>query len=243
MSFPPPRLTTAQLSAPLADQPVQTYGQQLLLGLRVPVGEIAAACGASRPLVSQWRQGQRFPGQRFQQLLAERYGIPVSAWTQLPQQPSGAPAPPAAPPAPEHPSSQVPSTLATTSTSTTQADEQPDASSASYTPVVMPKNASSLAHVDTMIEAVVQRMNDPRISTREHAAILDQWRKLMSMRIQAEARAALMEDATVRHHPKWRKLRDLIIDALLPYPDAARAVESAIQRAIGDESADEMETA
>ena len=252
-----PPMTTTNAPTSTTERAITTYGQQLLCAVRLPAGEIAKRLGVTRPAVSQWRLGYATPGPRPKSELEALYGIPVSAWTQRPL--ADAPAPPlAAPPtvpaelrqprAAEQPSSQVPGTLATvpsSSSTSTQADEQPDASSATGqpAPVVLVKGASSLAHVDTMIEAVLQRMNDARISTREHAAILDQWRKLMAMRIQAEARAALMEDATVRHHPKWRKLRDLIIDALIPYPDAARAVEAAIQRAIGDESADDMEPA
>lgn len=226
-------LTTVQVHQPSKARPVTTLGQQLLLRLSAPLGEIAASCGVTRAAVSQWRMGAAVPSVRCASLLEATHGIPSAAWRMRPDE-AGQPAtpPPALPaaPLPKHLTSRTPPPPAS------QPSEQPADEAPARAPVPqLPAHATSLDHVDAMIAQVVERMNDPRLTSREHASHLDQWRKLMGMRIQAEARAALMEDATIRAHPKWKRLKALIIDALLPFPDAARAVEAAIERAIGED--------
>jgi transcriptional regulator with XRE-family HTH domain len=222
-------MTTMAVRQPLSERAITTRGQQMLLDAPESQGEIATACGVSRPAVSQWRMGYAIPSPRCAAILFERLGIPTAAWRTRPITDADVEAEAAAATtrAAEQPGTQPASHQ-------TPADESPHGSSITPVPE-LPAHASALDHVDSMIKQVTERMNDPRISGREHSQHLDQWRKLMAMRIQAEARAALMEDATVRHHPKWRKLKGLIIDALIPFPAAAKAVEAAIQRAIGDE--------
>jgi hypothetical protein len=50
-------------------------------------------------------------------------------------------------------------------------------------------------------------------------------------RLEAQRRAEieLLESRIVREHPAWQRLRDAVLDALRPFPDAARAVLTAVQ--------------
>lgn len=211
-------MTTLAVRQPGVERSINTLGQQKLLEITDPIGTIAAKCGVTQPYVSQWRMGYNRPGPKVQARLHELYGIEPAAWRMRPLT-----------------EADVPPTI-----DDADASEPVDGVEQTAHPITpLPRHASALDHVDHMLAQLSERMADKTISARESSQLLDQWRKLMSMRMQAEQRAALLEDATVRNHPKWKRLKGLIIDALLPYPDAARAVESAIQRAIGDEQAEQ----
>ncbi|HSN26186.1 MAG TPA: hypothetical protein VLT45_07870, partial [Kofleriaceae bacterium] len=48
--------------------------------------------------------------------------------------------------------------------------------------------------------------------------------RLARLETARRAEAALLEARIVREHPTWRKLREALIGALKPHPEAARAV-------------------
>jgi hypothetical protein len=46
----------------------------------------------------------------------------------------------------------------------------------------------------------------------------------------------MVEPRTIKEHVEWRRLKRLIIDALLPHPAASKAVEAAILRVLGEDA-------
>ncbi len=54
--------------------------------------------------------------------------------------------------------------------------------------------------------------------------------KVLALRMRLEAAAELAEDRYVRDHPAWQRLERCILSALESYPDASRAVVTAISR-------------
>jgi transcriptional regulator with XRE-family HTH domain len=54
--------------------------------------------------------------------------------------------------------------------------------------------------------------------------------KVLALRMRLEAAGELAEDRYVRDHPAWQRLERCILSALEPYPDASRAVVTAISR-------------
>jgi hypothetical protein len=63
----------------------------------------------------------------------------------------------------------------------------------------------------------------------ELARIRDTKTKALALKARIEAADALFEASAVAKHPAWRRLRGAILEALRPFPDAARAVAEAIQ--------------
>lgn len=55
-------------------------GQELLRAVNAPLNEIAAECGVSKALVSNWRTGIRLPSPDARERLELAYGIPQDEW-------------------------------------------------------------------------------------------------------------------------------------------------------------------
>jgi transcriptional regulator with XRE-family HTH domain len=91
--------SAASEPADAADTAVRSEGQRLLRLVPGSLREIAARVNVkSRQTVLDWRDGRKVPGPGMRAALADAYGIPVPAWSQLPSRPSssqasGTPAP------------------------------------------------------------------------------------------------------------------------------------------------------
>lgn len=223
---------------PAREVPVVSLGQQMLLQLDAPLGEIAARLGGiTRMAVSAWRTGKNRPNDAKRRALERHFGIPASAWgshpvadpTQIPAplQLTDAPPPvstpsgpiflaPAAAPDPEP--APPPAALD---------DEDPDAAPPSV-----------LDDFDQLLGVLRRQLRLPHLTPRERAQLTDAMTRAVTQRAKVEQQKQMLEDATIRTHPKWRQLKALLIEALLPYPDAARAVEAAVTRALGEETDD-----
>jgi hypothetical protein len=67
-----------------------------------------------------------------------------------------------------------------------------------------------------------------KLATAEQRA----WGQLVKMNKESE----MSEDRIIRNHPKWRAIKQIFANALLPYPEAARAVLKALREAgVGDD--------
>jgi len=64
--------------------------------------------------------------------------------------------------------------------------------------------------------------------------------KVLTLRMRLEAAAELAEDRYVRDHPAWHRLERCILVALEPYPEASRAVATAIMRVFGEAPSDQQ---
>ena len=77
----------------------------------------------------------------------------------------------------------------------------------------------------------------PDLTARERLQLTEAFSKAVTRKAKLEREREMLEDRTVRHHPKWRALKAALIEALERHPAAARDVEAAIERVIGAEKA------
>ena len=74
-----------------------------------------------------------------------------------------------------------------------------------------------------------RRTRAPTASCRaSFARIRDTKTKALALKARIESQDALFEATAIIKHPSWRRLRGAILDALRPFPDAARAVAETI---------------
>lgn len=115
----PPKPTTPQApsttdtpSAPTDGRlvTVRSDGQRLLMAVPLSLAKVAAAIGASKATVGDWRTGNKVPGPAFRAALEKAYGIPVASWGEAPSGVPAADVPTKAPRRAEQPPA-APSTL------------------------------------------------------------------------------------------------------------------------------------
>ena len=68
------------------------------------------------------------------------------------------------------------------------------------------------------------------LSPSELGRIRDTKAKTLALKARLEAQSEMFETAAVTKHVGWRRMRDAMLEALRPFPDAARAVVTAIQQ-------------
>jgi len=80
---------TSSRPQPATDSPkrvIASEGQRLLLAVSGSMRQIAKAVGVGSPqTIVFWREGQRVPTAAGRRRLMAAYGIPIDAWSQLPQ--------------------------------------------------------------------------------------------------------------------------------------------------------------
>lgn len=89
---------------------------------------------------------------------------------------------------------------------------------------------TSLQECLELLAAIRKDRHQPNLLPGERSKLIDAEARILKLRSDLEMRAELSEDRYVREHPAWLRLRNVIADALDPYPDAARAVADALER-------------
>lgn len=181
-----------------------TEGQRLLLTLGVKRSEIADACGVSGPLVSQWRSGKKRPSAAGRRALEETFGIPASAWDLAP----GTQVTPSVPPEGNRGPAPIPA------------------------PISAPSSAAgrltTLEGVNREID-LLEQMREENLMPSERIKLSDTAGKFYAIRARIEKDAELYEDRVVKAAPFWRRTRAAILEAVRPFPDAARAIAEALE--------------
>jgi hypothetical protein len=98
---------------------------------------------------------------------------------------------------------------------------------------------SALDDVARLLRLLRRQLDQPGLLARERAQYADAFARALAQKERIERERAMLEDRTIREHPKWKRLRTAIIDALIPHPEAARDVEAAIARVLGQEDTDD----
>jgi hypothetical protein len=62
----------------------------------------------------------------------------------------------------------------------------------------------------------------PGMLARELVTLVDAEVRLLSLRHKLEKEAELLEDRIVKQHPTWARIRAMLGDLLVRYPDVAR---------------------
>lgn len=190
---------------------VRTEGQRLLMAVSTAasLSEIAAAIGgASKGNVSEWKSGSKKPGDQYRAALSVRYGIPVGSWDLAPERPGG---------------EQVP-------------DEPEDDAEADDTDEPAPTSSRSAREASTLDDCMAliaetkrELANASNLAPAARGKLQDNLVKLLTLRARLEKDAELLETRVATEHPAWLCMKRVIIAALVPWPQAAKAVASALE--------------
>jgi transcriptional regulator with XRE-family HTH domain len=196
-----------------------TEGHRLICELPQTVVGIAKRLAVNQPSVSQWRSGHIAPGVRMRDKIERTYKIPAASWDRVPLG--------AVPSQPDNDNDDVP-------------DEDEDRDTKPAT-----DDDADSTDLDIqwrrLIKAINKQLLNPNILARERMALHEQLTKALEKRRRFQREREMLEDRTIREHPKWQRLKNELTDALLPFPEAARAVEAVIVRLLGsgDDNRDE----
>lgn len=196
--------------SPASDAP-RTEGQRLLVDVPGSLADVAKELGVGRTTVSDWRRGAKSPGVKARAKLRKAYGIPTDAWDMA----SGS--------APRW---------------TARADDAPHLEHVPGAPPACDDGAP-LAATLAMIDAQLARLHRIQIEHGNDLAHSEQVRlsetitKTLAQRGRLEKDKKVIdreiERALVKSQPFYTRAINAVVDALKSYPDAALAVESALE--------------
>jgi len=99
-----------------------------------------------------------------------------------------------------------------------------------------PDAGSAMRDYDRLIKLLRKQLRPTaKLTPRERAQLTDAFSRALAQKTRLERDREMLEDRTIREHPKWQRLKSAIIEALLPFPAAARAVEVVVLRLLGEE--------
>ena len=90
---------------------------------------------------------------------------------------------------------------------------------------------TNLADVLEQIRQMKADLSTPNLDPSVRVRIRDTLSKFCSIRDRIEKREELLEDRIVTSHPMFRRVLDGVVEALAPFPDAARAVSDRLAAA------------
>lgn len=94
---------------------------------------------------------------------------------------------------------------------------------------------SAMRDYERLIRLLRTQLKSVKLTPRERAQLTDAFSRALAQKTRLERDREMLEDRTIRDHPKWQRLKQAIITALLPHPAAARDVEAVITRLLGEE--------
>jgi transcriptional regulator with XRE-family HTH domain len=194
--------------------PARTEAQRLLRELPGTLDAIGKPLGATKQSVSLWRAG-RIPDERFRRKIADVFGIPFDAWA----------IPPTVGAEPD------PAYGEGLDDDDEGADELP-------APDAVTAAGSAVRDYDRLIKGLRKQLEQGRVTPRERGQLTDAYSRALAQKARILREHAMLEDRTIRDHPKWQRLKGAIIAALLPHPAAARDVEAAITRLLGEDESE-----
>jgi hypothetical protein len=181
----------------------KTEGQRLLIATGASYTQIARGAGVEKTTVADWVHGIKTPNQGARKKLLATYKIPYMAWSTVPSVPgTGEPKD-----APE------------------PADESPTLPNSNANP------PATVDEVDDLLVIVRGLRARANLTAQEILRIVQEERNLLGHRERIIERQELLENRLVREHPEWKRLRDLVLSALLKHPDAARDVARVLEGA------------
>lgn len=189
------------------DEPnFSSEGARLLASARGTMQVIADAVGATKQAVSLWRTGARVPDEPARRKLHATLKIPLGAWDVPPHATLNQADDDEPPPAPWFP--------------ITGAGAEP----------------SALEDCTRLLALLRSQLNRHDLLGRERVQLGDAFARALTQKERLERAREMVEPRTIKEHVEWRRLKRLIIDALLPHPAASKAVEAAILRVLGEDA-------
>jgi len=194
---------------PAAPRVFRSEGHRQICACMLPSPRVGKMVGVSKQAVHMWRTGERVPSLEQRARLAQHLGIDPAAWERLP--------------------------VDALPESTDDADDPDELEQDDDGDDDFADDVDALAEANEQIRYLRKAKARPGILARERSQIHADLHRAIKLKANLERERAMLEDVTVRNHPKWKQLRLAILTALRPYPVAARAVEQAI-RDVLDES-------
>ena len=93
---------------------------------------------------------------------------------------------------------------------------------------------SALEDCGRLLALLRSQLNRPDLLGRERVQLGDAFARALAQKERLERAREMLEARTIREHPEWQRLKRLMIAALLPFPEASRAVEAALVKVLGD---------
>jgi transcriptional regulator with XRE-family HTH domain len=200
-------------------QPVrlQNEGQRLLVLSGLSLHNLAKACEVTSAAVVKWRKGTGLPRPMQRAKLFELYEIPIDSWLQPPNSQSDAIVYNASGATPEI---DRPDRERYTGKEAVEIPPYPDAPH---------EDATTLEHMKHLLACIRHDKEHLKLTQAATSKLRADEQRALTLIARLEAQAEMQEDRFVRSHPEWKRLRDIILRALKPYPDASRAVLEAIE--------------
>lgn len=182
-------------------------GQQMLRDTELSLATISKTMGLSRASVGFWKTGDTIPQPQHRETMLRLYNIPITAWDEPPDNVSAV--------------GVAPLEI-----------ESPDAISPESMPVDYPRAPDESA---TVLEIARHSLDcirydlsrRPMTAAARSKARADELRTI-ALVSKLEEKDEMSEGRYVRDHPSWKALRDAILTALKPFPEASEAVIAAI---------------
>lgn len=99
---------------------------------------------------------------------------------------------------------------------------------AAATVVDVPRGGSSLEQIDAEIASLRVQASAPGLIASARVRISEAITRAVAQRSRVEREQAMLEERIVREHPAYRKMKQRLLEALKPYPEAAKAAAKAL---------------
>lgn len=218
--------------------PLRNEGQRRLRLIHESDNAIGARLGVTRIIVNHYRTGKNRPSIEKRRKLHDLYGIAIGDWDLAPQSTAligrnskGEATPSKRPPAPR-----------TSAPSMAGADvDIDDPTDAAYVAEeerrrlirLGDKQSEPLPDTRTGIEQLLRSLraarNNPEILPNDRVKLATAETRAFTILEKMDKDNAMSEDRIIKNHPKWLKMRKTIGEALTPFPDAAKAVITALK--------------
>lgn len=97
---------------------------------------------------------------------------------------------------------------------------------------------NALDDCNRLLALLRSQLNRDNLIGRERIQLGDAFSRALAQKERLERAREMLETRTIRDHAEWKRLKRVIIAALLPFPEASKAVEAAILDVLGDDAAE-----
>lgn len=190
-------------------------GAVALAALKLSHTVVASACGVARSTSAHWRDGSAKPRREARGVLRDAYGIDVNAWDRE------ADAPP----------KKAAGKGKATGKGKGRSAAQPRAVEVRKLPPYpkSPANPTTLDSARHRLACLAHDMAHRDLPFGDVMKVRAEESRALALVAKLEEKAELSEDRYVTNHPAWRRLREKMIAALAPYPDACAALIEAME--------------